>query len=292
MVASMTGYGRSEKALNDYRVVVEISTLNNRYLDFQMRLPRSLFDLEQRVKKLLSSKISRGKVNFSLMVEDNVQAYERLSLNAGLADMYYNILNDLRQRFKLPDQISLGSFTNLPDLITTETTEIDLEKIWSDIEPVCREALDNLYKMRLAEGQNLFGDFQNRLTLLAGHVLNIKQIADRNATAHREKLKQRIQEILADQPIDEQRIAMEAALFAEKMDITEEVIRLDSHIESFRQTLDEGGAVGKRINFILQEMHREANTISSKAASYEISALVINIKDELEKLREQAFNIE
>ena len=252
MIASMTGYGRTEMIIDDYRVVVEISTVNNRYLDFQLRLPRTLIELEPRIKKLLSSKLRRGKVNFSLAVENNVQTYERLSLNADLADMYHNILNDLKTRYNLPGQIDLEHFVNLPDLITTETSEIDIEKSWLKIEPVCVQALDSIYQMRLTEGQNLYADFKKRLGLLTEFIAEIKRLTVNNVDLYRNKLKHTIQEIIDDYPVDDQRIAMEVALAAEKMDVTEEITRLSSHIDSFSQSLDEKSAIGKRLIFILQ----------------------------------------
>jgi len=292
MIASMTGYGRSEKNFDNYRIVIEISTVNNRFLDFQMRLPRTLVDLEQKIRKLLSSKIRRGKVNFSIVVEDNTQAIGRLSLNTEISDMYFKILNDLNTRYNLSGKIGMEHFINLPDLITTETSDVDLEKIWSDIEPSCIKALEGLYQMRISEGENLYNDFIERLKLLSKTIIKIKNLSGNNASVYRDKLEKRIQDILNDYPVDKQRIALEAALVAEKMDITEEITRLESHVDNFNQSLKQNDAVGKRLTFILQEMHREANTIASKAADYQVTSLVIDIKDELEKLREQVLNIE
>jgi len=292
MIASMTGYGRSEKNFDNYRIVIEISTVNNRFLDFQMRLPRTLVDLEQKIRKLLSSKIRRGKVNFSIVVEDNTQAIGRLSLNTEISDMYFKILNDLNTRYNLLGKIGMEHFINLPDLITTETSDVDLEKIWSDIEPSCIKALEGLYQMRISEGENLYNDFIERLKLLSKTIIKIKNLSGNNASVYRDKLEKRIQDILNDYPVDKQRIALEAALVAEKMDITEEITRLESHVDNFDQSLKQNDAVGKRLTFILQEMHREANTIASKAADYQVTSLVIDIKDELEKLREQVLNIE
>lgn len=292
MISSMTGYGRAEKVLNNHLAVVEITSVNNRYLEFQIRLPRTLIGLEQKIKKLLSEKLHRGKLNFSLSFEDNLQPGSRMSLNTEIADMYYKIYTELKERHGLSGDISLEAFAGLPDLITPQNDEIELENIWNDLEPVCQEALESLVHMRLDEGKNLLGDFLNRLKLLKEYVAKIERISGSNVDAYRQKLEQRLKELLADYPVDKQRIAMEIAFTAEKMDITEELTRLNSHIDNFGQTLEKGGAVGKRLAFILQEMHREANTISSKASDYNISEIVINIKDELEKLREQSMNIE
>lgn len=292
MISSMTGYGRADKTEDGYRVTVEISTVNNRFLEFQIRLPKTLAELEQRIKKLLSSRLHRGKVTFSLTIDNNHPESGRLSLDSDNADMYYNILKDLKARFDLPGKISLDNFVNLPDLITAEVGEVDIEQIWNLVQPVCIDALDNLCQMRQAEGQSLFADFVERLDLLSNVVTRIKNRAVDNVDIYGEKLRRRIKELLEDVPVDDQRIEMETALMAEKMDVTEETTRLEAHIGSFRQTLKRDDAVGKRLTFVLQEMHREANTISAKAADYEISSLTIDIKEELEKLREQVQNIE
>ena len=292
MIASMTGYGRAEKIVNDHMAVVEMTSVNNRFLEFQIRLPRTLIALEQKVKKLISSKLHRGKVNFSLTFEDNLEPGSRMSLNNDVADMYYKIFTELKDRHNLDGDISINHFIGLPDLISPQNDEPELENIWQTVEPVCLEALENLQKMRLDEGKNLYDDFVKRLELLAGYVDTIKHEAGQNVTAYREKLNLRLKELTEGLTVDEQRVAQEMAILAEKMDITEEITRLKSHIDSFRQTLEENEAIGKRLAFILQEMHREANTIASKASNYDISSITISIKDELEKLREQSMNIE
>ncbi len=292
MISSMTGYGRAERVLNNHLAVVEITSVNNRYLEFQIRLPRNLIGLEQKIKKLLSTKIHRGKLNFSLSFEDNAQPGSRLSLNEEIADMYFKVYSDLKERYDLGGDISIDNFIGLPDLITPQNDDIELDNIWHDIEPLCLDAMNSLSDMRKEEGKNLYKDFIERLQSCKAHVDGISEIAGTNIDSYRDRLEQRINEIMGDYPVDQQRIAMEIAIIAEKIDITEELTRLRSHINNFEQTLSKGGAVGKRLTFILQEMHREANTLSSKASNYAISELVINIKDELEKLREQAMNIE
>jgi uncharacterized protein (TIGR00255 family) len=292
MISSMTGYGRAEKIMNNHLAVVEITSVNNRYLEFQIRLPRTLLALEQKIKKLLSSQLHRGKLNFSLSFEDNVQPGSRMALNDEIADMYFKIFTELKSRYNLAGDIGIKHFVGLPDLITPQTDELVLENIWNDIEPLCQDALQSFIKMREEEGKNLYDDFVKRLDLLHDHVKEIEKLSSANVIAYREKLNKRLTEILNEVPLDQQRIAMEAALMAEKMDITEEITRLGSHIDNFRQTLEQSDAIGKRLAFILQEMHREANTIASKAADFQISEHVINIKDELEKLREQSMNIE
>jgi uncharacterized protein (TIGR00255 family) len=292
MISSMTGYGRAEKNQADCKIVVETSSVNNRFLEFQVRLPKNLMELEGRVKKLLSAKLHRGKIYFSVTIDNDSSEDGGLALDQKKADIYYKILSDLKTEYNLPDQITLSHFVSIPDLITAQTSGLDLEETWNSIEPVCLQAIDNLCKMRFDEGQNLLVDFSNRLNLLTDYVHQIKSFTKDNYTAYSEKLKKRIKELLAEVPIDEQRLAMETALMLDKIDITEEIIRLEAHFQSFGETLATEDAVGKRLNFILQEMNREANTIGSKSVDYNISAIVIRIKEELEKLREQSQNIE
>jgi len=263
-----------------------------RYLDIQIRMPRTLYALEPEIKKLIGESVNRGKINCSINLDDNSLASDRLKLNTEIADMYYKIFSQLKSRYKLTGEFETGFFINLPDIINAEIKQVDLESVWSEIKPVIAKALAALVRMRKAEGKNIQTDFNNRLKILNSVLLKIKKIASGNAASYREKLQQRIEELLEDYPVDKQRIAAEAAIIAEKMDITEELIRFESHLKSFKIALDKKGAIGKKLAFILQEMHREVNTMGSKANDYDISTGVISIKDELEKLREQALNIE
>lgn len=288
----MTGFGRAEKTENDIKLVVEISSVNNRFLEFQIRLPKNLAELEPRVKRLLSAKLSRGKIYLALTYDNSVSEEGKLSLDIEKADLYHSLLKDLKARYNLGGEITLDHFVFLPDLITAQSSQLDLDKTWAMIEPVCEQAIDNLCKMRNEEGDSLRADFENRLNLIEGLLKQIKERFTVNYASNYEKFKKRIQDLLAETPVDEQRLATEIALLADKLDITEETIRLESHIQGFRQALDLKEAIGKKLTFILQEMHRETNTIGSKSADYNISVLVISIKEELEKLREQSQNIE
>jgi uncharacterized protein (TIGR00255 family) len=292
MISSMTGYGRAEKSEDDVKLVVEISSVNNRFLEFQIRLPKNLAELEPRLKRLLSAKLSRGKIYLALTYDNSVSEEGRLALDVEKADMYHTLLKDLKARYNLGGDITLDQFVFLPDLITAQANQHDLDKTWALIEPVCEQAINNLCKMRQDEGDSMRADFENRLNLLDNLLKQIKERFSINYAASYEKFKKRVQDLLADTPIDEQRMATEIALLADRLDITEETIRLESHIQGFRQALDLNEAMGKKLTFILQEMHRETNTIGSKSADYNISSFVISIKEELEKLREQSQNIE
>jgi uncharacterized protein (TIGR00255 family) len=292
MISSMTGYGRAEKTQDDFKLVVETSSVNNRFLEFQIRLPKNLAELEPRIKRLLSARLSRGKIYFSLTFDNDMPDEGRLTLDSEKADMYHSLLKELKSRYNLGGEITLDHFVFLPDLITAQTPSVDMDKIWALVEPVCIQAIDNLSLMRQAEGDSLQKDFENRLNLLESLVSQIKTRFAENYAAYYDKFKKRIAELLAEIAADEQRLATEIAILADRLDITEETIRLEAHIQSFRETLGRDEAVGKRLAFILQEMHRETNTIGSKSADYNISTMVISIKEELEKLREQSQNIE
>lgn len=292
MVSSMTGYGRAEKEYDSGKVIVEISSVNNRFLEFQLRLPKNLSELEQKIKKLIGQKMHRGKIYLSITVENESNDRNDFMLDSNRADMYYGVLKELKERFNLAGQIALSDFVNLPDLITVKSQPVDLEKSWAMIEPVLLEAAENIKAMRLAEGQAMANDLLEKLDETADKLEKIKRRFADNRSQYLEKLKKRIGEISAEIPIDEQRLATETAIIADRLDITEEIVRLQAHLDSFRETLQRDDAVGKKLTFILQEIYREANTIGAKSVDYEISSLVIDIKEATEKLREQIQNIE
>jgi uncharacterized protein (TIGR00255 family) len=292
MISSMTGYGRADLTQDDIKLVVETSSVNNRFLEFQIRLPKNLAELEPRIKRLISAKLSRGKIYFSLTFDNDGPDNGRLTLDHDKADMYHFLLKELKARYNLEGEITLDHFVFLPDLIAAQTPRVDLDKIWAIIEPACIQAIDNLGRMRMTEGESLQMDLEQRLNFLVDYISQIKTRFAENYVNYYQKLKKRIGELLAETAADEQRLATEIAILADRLDITEETTRLEAHIQGFRETLKQNDAVGKRLTFILQEMHRETNTIGAKSADYGISALVISIKEELEKLREQTQNIE
>lgn len=292
MISSMTGYGRAEKNYDDGRVTVEISSVNNRFLEFQLRLPKNISELEQKIKKLVGENLSRGKIYLSVTIDNELSEKANLTLDGSRADMYFNILKEIQKRYELPGQITLADFVNLPDLITTQSQTIDLDRTWQMIEPVIQKAIEEICAMRLAEGKAIGNDLLLRLDEIDEKLEMIKKRFADGRSQYLEKLKKRINDLVGEIPVDEQRLAAEAAIIADRLDITEEVVRLQAHIDSFRETLKRDEAIGKRLTFILQEIYREANTIGAKSTDYNISALVIDIKETTEKLREQIQNIE
>ncbi len=287
----MTGFGRAESENGEYKFTVEINSVNNRYLDYQMRFPKSLASLENEIKLVLNNRFNRGKIMVSIVWESE-QSHENIVLDEAKADAYYEIFKLIKDRYSLDGGISMRDFASLPDLVKAEKKEDDLDEIWRVLKSALEKAADAVVEMRRTEGKNLADDMSARLTGIGQVSAEISDLASGNVEAYREKLKSRIQDILGDTPVDEHRLATEVTIFAEKSDITEECIRLSSHIEQCRDSLKEDGPIGKRLNFILQELNREANTIGSKSASYEISRRVIAVKEELERLREQVQNIE
>jgi uncharacterized protein (TIGR00255 family) len=291
MACSMTGYGRAEIEEGDYRFTVEINTVNNRFLEYQMRLPKTLSQLENNIKTLLGTKFNRGKVMVTITWEQD-QPAEAIVLDQEKADAYFRIYQLLKERYSLEGTPTLQDFAGLPDLVKIEKQEDDLEKIWNVLQKALERAADATAIMRQNEGANLARDMFARAELIRKVSDEIQALSGQNVKLYQERLKSRIEELLQGGKIDDERIAVEVALLADKSDITEECVRLKSHLDQLESSLRETGQIGKRLNFILQELNREANTTGDKSAFYEISRRVILIKEEIERLREQVQNIE
>jgi uncharacterized protein (TIGR00255 family) len=292
MVASMTGYGRAELVEENLKATVEISSVNNRFCEIQFRLPKQLSPLESKLKEMILSTISRGKISFSLNWEETSAVASYAKLNEEAADVYFNIMKQLKERYGLAGDVRLDQFFNLPDLVKVEKEEPDLERAWQVVSEVTRRALEEFNRMRKAEGARLAQDLKKRVAGLEKTIPKIEKLTPNSIDNYRKKLKTKITELLDGMVVDQHRIELEVALMAEKCDVTEECVRFKSHNHQFLSALKEDGPVGKRLTFLLQEMNREANTIGSKAADAEISQRVIFLKEEIEKIREQVQNIE
>jgi uncharacterized protein (TIGR00255 family) len=291
MASSMTGYGRAEIEDGGLKFSTEINTVNNRFLEYQIRLPKSLIQLENNVKILLGNKFNRGKVMVTVNLEQE-QAEGAIMLDESRADAYFRIYQLLKERYSLKGDLSMHDFASLPDLVKVEKQEEDLERIWNILKKAVEKAANATYTMRITEGANLVRDMLARVAEIRKTTGEIEALSGQNIKLYQDRLKSRIGELLQSADVDEQRIAVEVALWADKSDITEECVRLKSHLEQFESSLAESGPVGKRLNFILQELNRETNTIGDKSAFYEISRRVITVKEEIERLREQVQNIE
>lgn len=292
MVASMTGFGKAEVSKEGVKVTVEITSVNNRFCDIQFRLPKFLSELEGEIKKLILTKIERGKINFILGWEEELPPSSFVKLNTEVADVYYSIFKEMKKKYNLKGEIELKDFVNLPDILKFEKEEYEQEKAWRIIKEVTLSALEQIDKMRRFEGEKLAEDLKRRVEKLENTIDEIEKLSQLNFEWYQKRLKKRISEILDDFELDQQRVAMEAGILAERSDVTEECVRFKSHNQQFLSALKENGAVGKRLTFLLQEMNREANTIGSKAIHPEILQKVILLKEEIEKLREQVQNIE
>ncbi|MFQ6003733.1 MAG: YicC/YloC family endoribonuclease [Candidatus Zixiibacteriota bacterium] len=292
MISSMTGYGRAELVKEDVKASVEISSVNNRFCEVQFRLPKSLSPLESKLKETILSTITRGKISYTLNWEESLPLTSYVKLNEEVAGVYHTIMTQLKEKYNLSGEIRVDHFLNLPDLIKVEKEELDVDEAWKVVREVTLKALEEFNSMRKSEGARLASDLKQRVDNLDDTISEIEKLTPLNVESYRKKLKLRISELLADVVVDEQRIEQEVALMAEKCDVTEECVRFKSHNHQFLSALKEGGPVGKRLTFLLQEMNREANTIGAKASDAKISQKVIFLKEEIEKIREQVQNIE
>jgi uncharacterized protein (TIGR00255 family) len=293
MVYSMTGYGRGELEFDGRKVTVEINSLNNRFCEILIRLPKNFSHFEPALKETVAEQVKRGKVLVAILIEENPELMAlRLELNRDNANMYLRVFESLKKDLKLPGEIELKDFVGLPDLIKPVEEEIEEDELRALIIECLKSALEDFIKMRGIEGKRLLDDMVKHVDKIEASLLEAEKSAEENIRLYHTKLEQRLKELVGDISISEDIIATEAALVADRSDITEECVRIKSHIAMFRTAYDSGEPVGKKMNFILQELYREANTIGSKSISPEISKQVILMKEEIEKVREQVQNIE
>ena len=291
MIKSMTGFGKNSLLINDRNYQVEIRSVNHRYLDISTKMPRQLTYLEEDVKKVISSKIKRGKVDVIITFENNSKEGRNIQINTEIAKMYIDELRKLAQEGNILSDIQVTEITKLPDVLNISIDQDD-ETIKQELLDSVKIALDNLLSMKETEGNKIAEDLTNRIDYIEEKILKISKLSTGLIEEYVVKLEERIKEILKTDIIDKSRIAQEVVIYADKTSIEEEITRLKSHITQFRQLLKEEGAVGKKIDFLIQEMNRETNTIGSKANDLEIVNGVIDIKTELENIREQVQNIE
>lgn len=293
MVKSMTAYGRAEYESGDSIFVAEIRSFNHRYRDIVLRVPKNFQALEKDLKSIISSRINRGRIEVSIQAENNGEESQyELELNEPLVGSYIKIFNELSEQFGIEQKIQPESFCQMRDVILVKPQVFDVEKVRSGFQEVVKQALDDLDVMRIKEGEAIEVDFLERLDMVANLVDEVDKRRPDLVEEYREKLRRKINSILEDMTVDEGRLAQEVALFAERSDITEEIVRIRSHLKQFREYLCENDSIGRRLDFLIQEINREVNTIGSKAADALISKAVVEMKSELEKIREQVQNIE
>ncbi len=293
MINSMTGFGRASTNSEANRVfTVEIRSVNHRYLDLNIKLPKSLFSLEEKIRKVVSSSLNRGKVDVFITYKNYSRSDVEAKVNLSLADSYYKALNELKNRYEIKDDISISLIARFPEIIYTEEKEESLDEIWNELETAIHSALDTLKAMRIREGEKLKNDIIDKCNSITSHLSTVEQYSYGVVSNYKVKLMDRLEELLSNIPIDENRISLELALFADKASIDEEITRLYSHIDQLKNSLDLDEPIGRKLDFIVQEMNREANTIASKSAVIEITNIALNIKNDIEKIREQIQNIE
>ena len=292
MIKSMTGYGNSRKTMGNREISIEIRSVNHRYFEFSCRIPRELSFLEEKIRTAVKQRIFRGKVDLYLTIGTDENEQAQVVINHGLASGYIKALKELAQKYGISDDTSVSLLSKYPDIFKVSRPEIDEEKLWSEVTEVLNEALGKLVDMRQSEGIKLYEDISKRCETILGLVEEVEKISPQTVEEYRSKLTERIEEVLCSVAVDEQRILTEAAIFADKIDVSEETVRLRSHFEQFEKILSGESSVGRKTDFIIQEMNREANTIGSKVQDAQLAHIVVDIKAELEKIREQVQNVE
>lgn len=292
MIKSMTGFGKAQLNENGYEISCEIKGVNHRFLDFHCRLPRRYLALEERVKDEIKKYVARGRIEISINIDKTVDSSRTIKVDKGLAIAYYNSLKDLAEYLNISPDIKLLDVFRLPDVFTLEDEEEDLELVWNILQKTLQLALESLVDMRCREGQHLADDIRNRNQYILQMVQQLESRSPQVTKEYQDKLRARIEELLDQENLDETRLLQEVAIFADKASVTEEIVRLNSHVKQMDRLLDDGDSVGRKCDFLVQEMFREINTVASKANDIQMSRIVVDVKAELEKIREQLQNIE
>ncbi|MCR4588688.1 MAG: YicC family protein [Lachnospiraceae bacterium] len=292
MIKSMTGFGRSEGTFDGRKYTVELKSVNHRYLDVNLKMPKVLNLFESSIRTELKKYMERGKVDVFITFEDQNEETGTLRYNSRLAGEYLKYLRMMAEEFGLENDIRVSSLSRYPDVFVTEDKGLDEDKLWKELQQVIDEAAENFVKTRIAEGERLKKDLIAKLDGMLEVVDFITERSPSIIEQYQQKLKEKVQALLGDKEVDEARLLTEVTIFADKVCIDEELVRLNSHIKATEETLNDGGSVGRKLDFIAQEMNRESNTILSKTTDLEVSNRAITLKTEIEKVREQIQNIE
>ena len=292
MIKSMTGFGRSEIVKGNRKISVEIKSVNHRYLEAGIKMPKKLNVFESRMRDLLKKYATRAKIDIFINYEDDSESQVNLKFNQNIADEYMAIFNNMSEKYNLKNDMTVGGLARFPEVITMDEVQEDEEELWHFIEEAMKAALEQFVNTRILEGENLKKDLLGKLDHMEELVAFVEKRSPEIMKEYRSKLESKVKELLGDTTIDESRIATEVIIYADKICVDEETVRLRSHIEHARKCLNEDGGIGRKMDFIAQEMNREANTTLSKANDIEISNAAIDLKTEIEKVREQIQNIE
>ena len=292
MIKSMTGFGRAQETVDGMTVTVELKSVNHRYFEFTAKVPRTYGFLEEKLKSFLNARVSRGKMECYVSIENLEESDMEVVVNPSLAKGYVDALRTLSETFGLKEDYSAISIAKFPDVLTLRKAPADEEKIWNAVQKVTELAVERFVTMRETEGEKLRADILSKADTILEHVAFVESRSPQTVREYHEKLRQRMEEFPGNTQVDEQRLLTEAAIFADKVAVDEETVRLRSHIAQLREFLNANEPIGRKLDFLVQEMNRESNTIGSKAQDVEIAKRVIAIKAEVEKIREQVQNIE
>ena len=292
MIKSMTGYGSGKAEMGSKTFTVEIKSVNSRYSDFSIKMPRIYTFMEDPIRKAASARINRGKVDIYINVESCGEDDSVVKVNSALAREYLNGLRTLSAELEIPSNTTSETFLRIPDVFTVDKADEDEEVIKETVLRALSGALDGFDAMRIAEGEKLAADLKEHLKFIADATETVEKRSPEIVSEYRSRIDERVRDILGSATYDETRLLTEVAIFADKVNVNEETVRLRSHVEQFAKMLDEGGSVGRKIDFLIQEMNREINTIGSKSNDLDIARIVIDVKAEIEKLREQIQNVE
>ena len=292
LIKSMTGYGRAVETVNGREFTVEIRSVNNRYLDCTVKLPKALSFAEDAVKQAVKQAVSRGKVDVFISMRSEGGSDAKVTLNPAMVEGYLAAMNEMAEKYGITNDVSVSVIARMPDVFTIEKPEVDEDQLKGDLLSVVGAALEGYNTMRTAEGAALDADLRSRGQTILDLVAQVEAGNGQTVIDYRTRLENKLREVLSNTSIDEGRILTEAAIFADKVAVDEETVRLRSHLKQMNAMLDAGGAMGRKLDFLLQEMNREANTIGSKCSDVRLARIVVDIKAELEKIREQTQNIE
>ncbi len=292
MIKSMTGFGRCEIAENNRKFTVEMKSVNHRYLDVNIKMPKKLNFFESAIRSELKNYISRGKVDIFITYEDFSENNTNVRYNREVAGEYLKYLRQMAQDFGLDDDVRVSTLSKYPEVFTMEELDVDEQELWKELQKAVRGAAEMFVQTRITEGEHLKADLTEKLDGMLRLVDFISERSPQIVAEYRQKLEEKVRELLGDNTVDESRLLTEVTIFADKVCVDEELVRLRSHIETTKNTLLEGGSIGRKLDFIAQEMNREANTTLSKSNDLEISNCAIELKTEIEKVREQIQNIE
>lgn len=292
MIKSMTGFGRYEFNNGEHKVNVEVKAVNHRYLELNIKMPKKFNFLEANIRNYVKNCAVRGKIDMFITYEDLLGCNENVSYNKNVAKQYIDIFNELNKEFGIDNDMRASTLLRCQDVFTMEINEVDEDTLWEIVKDAVGGAMDKFVEARTVEGNNLKNDLLNKLKDMKSKVCYIEENSTIIVDEHRKKLEDKVKEMLEDAQIEQSRIVAETVIFADKICVDEEIVRLKSHIDTMSESLNSGGAVGRKLDFIAQEMNREANTILSKVTDINISNCAIDIKTEIEKIREQIQNIE